>query len=244
MRKPPVGTKNKHMIQESLSREKEVAMIVDEHGYLKEVNSAWEDFFGYELAGDEEMHSNEVCNASKMDKGKRIARIQNGETVTVDSSVETKDGTVYGVTARLEPVADSTDIHITQMNPEVVEQTSGAPKSGLDASVFDDVTDKELEEVVDNVRVEGPEQDIPLAAIMLDVTEGHTDLEQYKLGAYSLYEAVDERLAEENEQNPDSTTAKVLEEVKDATYGLYLRVQRGDAELEGQRGGEYSGYFN
>lgn len=324
------------MSQGPIETGKEAAIVVDEQGYLKEATNKWLDRFGYtkEIEGT---HSDAVCNCSEAEKGARIARVQNGETIDVTGTTVGADGGLYEVKSRLEPVDGSDNIKITNLSaekrenerPQVIVNPAGliiyfnepvnemtgytqsdtpfpigevcaggsievgkhlqrvrensvsvfeetfewadgtvaeakvktsmldsgnfemtvleidkVESEDTDDSVFDDVPDAEIEEVVDNVRVEGPGGDIPLAAIMLDVTEGHNDLEQYKLGAFSLYEAVDERLAEENEKNPGSTTAKVLEEVKDACYSLYLRVHRGDAELEGDREGKFSGYFN
>jgi len=121
------------------------------------------------------------------------------------------------------------------------EDSSLKEPSKLD---FNNITDERLQEIVQNIRIDAPDGKMSLNAIMVDLAVGHNELEQYKHGALSLYKAVDERLQEEERRNPNSAEIDVLSEVKDAAFGLYLRIQRGDEELHGNRDGKYSGYFD
>jgi hypothetical protein len=111
-------------------------------------------------------------------------------------------------------------------------------------STFDDINPTELKRIVKNTRIDAPGGTMPLNAVLLDIAEGHNEVEQYKAGALGLQQALDERLIEEENANPGSNTAEVLAEAKKSAFGLYLRIQRGDEELHGKRDGEYSGYFD
>jgi hypothetical protein len=106
------------------------------------------------------------------------------------------------------------------------------------------ISSEELQEIVENIRVDSPDGEMPLNAILLDIANGHNELEQYKKGALSICDALEDRIREEEERNPDSDELEVLKEVKESAFGLYLRIQRGDEELHGHRDGKYSGYFD
>lgn len=109
---------------------------------------------------------------------------------------------------------------------------------------FDNLGDEELTEMVQNIRVESSGENMSLSAVMLDLIVAHNKLERYKKGSLALHKAVDERLQEEEKQNPDSERCEVLREVKDTAFGVYLRVQQGDRELHGELDGEYAEYLN
>lgn len=129
------------------------------------------------------------------------------------------------------------------MTTEDIPTETEVTDADVGSEDFDDISPSEVAELANNIRVEGADGEMPLSAIMLDLTVGHSELEQYKRGALSMYQAVDERLEEEEKRNPDSRECDVLEEVKKSALGLYLRLQRGDEELSGDRDGKYSGYF-
>ena len=130
-----------------------------------------------------------------------------------------------------------------QDSEEAGQDENSTPKEPSELD-FDNITDERLQDIVQNIRVDAPDGEMSLNAIMLDLAVGHNELEQYKQGALSLHKAVDERLQEEEQLNPNSVEVDVLNEVKEAAFGLYLRIQRGDEELHGNRDGKYSGYFN
>jgi hypothetical protein len=41
----------------------------------------------------------------------------------------------------------------------------------------------------------------------------------------------------------DEQLVEILEGMKESAFGVYLRLQRGDLELLGERDGKHSGYF-
>jgi len=124
--------------------------------------------------------------------------------------------------------------------PEL-DQTD-ASKS-VDEDDFDTLSSDRLKEVIKSVRIDAPNGEMPLNAVLLDLAESHNELEQYKKGALGLTQALDEALIEAKEHNPESDEVQVLQAAKESAFGLYLRLQRGDEELHGHREGEYSGYF-
>jgi len=104
------------------------------------------------------------------------------------------------------------------------------------------VPEDQIEEIVRSVRVNGPEKELTLAEIVLDVMVAQKEIEDYKRGSLSLFQNLDERQVEA-EANGNEKTAAVIEEVKETTLGVYARIQRGDAELHGDRNGPFSDYF-
>lgn len=117
-------------------------------------------------------------------------------------------------------------------------------ESTVSSPTFDDIADADLQHIVENVRIDGEHGEPPLNAIMMDIITAHNELEEYKRGCLSLYQALDERLEVEEMRENNEELITVLEEVKHSTFGVYLRLQRGDEELMGDRDGKYSNYFN
>ena len=79
---------------------------------------------------------------------------------------------------------------------------------------------------------------------MLDLAVMHNEIEQAKQGAYHLYLALDDRLAEEEKRDGNEAACEIIREAKETAFGLFLRIERGDEELHGDRPGKYSGYFD
>jgi PAS domain S-box-containing protein len=183
----------------------------------------------------------------KVKSGIILERVLNGETVEMESYVSRKDGSVILCQAVGEKIllGDNPFALVTVTDYEEVKPgaTSGN-KNSLDSEIFDNISTERLQEIVQNVRVDSPKGKLTLNEIMLDLAVGHNELEQYKKGSLSLQNAVDQRLKEEETDNPDSEECAVLREVRDSAFGLYLRIQRGDEELHGNRDGDYSGYFS
>jgi hypothetical protein len=129
------------------------------------------------------------------------------------------------------------------MDKEKEETAEERQVGTTDVVDFEDLSDSELQRISENIRLDTPDGEMSLQDAMLDLAIGHNKIEQYKKGALNLHKHLDERLEEEEKRNPDSDVAEVIREVRDSAFGLYLRIQRGDEELHGERDGEYSGYF-
>lgn len=186
----------------------------------------------------------DLLSDPRPEHGQILEKALNGELETATMEIIRGDGTVALMKSEVELVEIDGEPHL-RSEFEVVETVEDAPSfEAPDESTFDDITAEELDELTQNIRVDAPDGEMPLNAIMLDLAVGHNEIEQYKQGALTLHKAVDERLQEEEKRNPDSKTCDVLREVKKSAFGLYLRIQRGDQELHGERDGKYSGYFN
>lgn len=111
---------------------------------------------------------------------------------------------------------------------------------------LDDITDGltgyEAEQWAEEIEIQTPEGAVPMSAVIADVLLAHQDLEDYKTASVSMTQAIKERRLEA-EANNNETAAALLAELQDAAEGIYLRIQRGDAEITGDRDGKYSGYF-
>jgi len=98
--------------------------------------------------------------------------------------------------------------------------------------------------LIEGVTCEVAGDDVPLAALMMDIETAHKELDEYKNGALVAEEAIDEKIAEAT-INEDEELKQLLIDVKEAAFGVYLRVQYGDMELLGNRNedSQYHGYF-
>jgi PAS domain-containing protein len=180
--------------------------------------------------------------------GRKVELARQGEPQTCEVMVVSGNGELYEVEAVLTPetVDGKECVSINYQEMELVEEAkevTETPDAAPDPMAFENIPDERVTEISQAVRVEGPDGTSTLAQIMLDLTRGHNDLEQYKRGSLAVYEALDSRLAEEEKRNPDSAECEIIREVKRTAFGLYLRVQRGDMELHGDRSGRYSGYY-
>jgi len=123
----------------------------------------------------------------------------------------------------------------------------GDAESALDYDALTDALDPDTaEQLVEDIQVEMPGDDgdsVPLSAVMVDILLAHQDLDDYKAAGLSMTQALKERRLEA-ETAGDDTAAALLREFEESAFGIYLRVQYGDREVvDGDRDGEYSGYF-
>lgn len=105
---------------------------------------------------------------------------------------------------------------------------------------LDDEDDEELAKET-TVEVEGVDES--LTDLMKDVAVAHQRLDEYKNGSLKLVQALDERIIEA-EMADETDRVRLLQDVKKSAHGVHLRLERGDAELLGERDGKHSGYFN
>lgn len=116
--------------------------------------------------------------------------------------------------------------------------------SDVQTDFSDELSAGDVSGLIDEVEVDIPDNDpISLRDMMLDVTAGHYELDSYKRGGLTFAQALDDRI-EEAEAAGNQKLAGLLAEVRRAAFGLYLRVRRGDAELEGDIEGKYSGHLD
>lgn len=105
-----------------------------------------------------------------------------------------------------------------------------------------DVDEEELVELIEatTVEVEGKEESLP--DLVKDIETAHDALDKYKSGSIYLTECIEERIGEAK-RNGEDDLIPILKDMKDTSFGVHLRLSRGDDELLGDRDGEYSDYI-
>lgn len=109
-------------------------------------------------------------------------------------------------------------------------------------AIADDLTPEQAETLADNLMIETPEGEVPLTAVMVDILVAHGELDDYREAGLRMTQQLKERRMEA-ERNDNAEAVALLQELEESAYGIYLRLRRGDAELTGDRDGEYSDYF-
>lgn len=136
------------------------------------------------------------------------------------------DGSIALMEFQTEPITvDSDKAVFCKMRTLEEVKPANETEGFLKAESFNDIDRVELNDMAQNIRVDTPDGQMCVAEIILDITTGHNEIEQYKEGALTLTEAIDNRLREEEKHNPDSPEVAVLGEAKDAAFGLYERAQ-------------------
>lgn len=79
----------------------------------------------------------------------------------------------------------------------------------------------------------------PLSDIISDIQTAHKGLDEYKSGSMSLAKT----LSEAADETDDEVLTALFADLSDGAFTIYLRLQRGDMELLGDRNGEYSGFL-
>lgn len=108
--------------------------------------------------------------------------------------------------------------------------------------ITSDVDDERVEQLLENTTVEVEGDTETLSDLLRDIQVAHGELDDYKRGALKLSQSLDERKMVAEDQG-DTELVEILEDIKSAGFGVYLRLQRGDLELLGERDGKHSGYF-
>jgi hypothetical protein len=75
------------------------------------------------------------------------------------------------------------------------------------------------------------------------ITEAHASLTQIRRSSLQATAKLEEQL-QVAEENGESEKVELLEAIRHNAYGLFLRLRRGDAELTGERDGEFTNYYN
>lgn len=99
------------------------------------------------------------------------------------------------------------------------------------------------EDVIDGVEIENNGDTMSLRDAMQDIAVAHQEITKYKQGGLAVCKAIDERIAEAESADESEELIDVLKGVKTSAFAIYLRVKRGDQELQGDREGKYQGYM-
>lgn len=240
----------------SLEQERVGVTVVCREGIFVAMNEKCADLYGYDR---DELIGTQYFDLLPISEDERIwslGRLFDGKKHKGTFMIERGDGSLAEVTASSVKIKDvdtddlsvdceDSDLLKTEIiDFDIIEKNRDSVTKEVTAEAFEDISAEELRQIGQNTRVSGPDGTLPLNSIMLDTMVGHNEIEQYKKGAISLHEAIEQRLEEERQRNPGSDTEKVLQEISESVRGLYLRIQRGDEELHGNRDGKFSGYWN
>jgi hypothetical protein len=119
--------------------------------------------------------------------------------------------------------------------PETKAQFNNQALNNLSAERFG--------EIVEEAEIETPSGQVDsLEDVMNDITEAQKELNQYKSGSLALCAALNDEKVQAR-LDGDDELAEALSIIREAAFGVYLRVKRGDDELFGDRDGQYSDYF-
>lgn len=126
--------------------------------------------------------------------------------------------------------------------PDDAEDRSQPDQSHPLPSLAEVITPDEANTLLEDVTVTVQGDERSLADVMKDLSVAHAELDAYKQGSMALSTALDERTIQA-EMDGDRELQAALREIKRKAFSVYLRIQRGDEELTGERDGKYSGYF-
>lgn len=84
-------------------------------------------------------------------------------------------------------------------------------------------------------------RNLKLDGIIEDIETAHDELDTYKSSALAINQALKEEI--EATDDDDQVKIDALTDIQEMSFAVYLRLERGDLELLGERDGEYSGYM-
>ncbi len=96
-----------------------------------------------------------------------------------------------------------------------------------------------VEELMESECIEVGGEYMQLSDLVSDIQVAYKQLDEYKAGSLSMAQD----LSEAAKAAEDETLQAILADMSDASFGVYLRLHRGDLELTGGRDGEYSGFL-
>jgi hypothetical protein len=208
--------------KKSAGEVEEAVSIVNSDGIFVDVNEALSSLLRHSpdrLIGTD---VSDYVESGKMEVGRDFEKALNGEGGSSVNSVRLGNGDVVQIRTEYERFEEDGEIFLRTTN-ELVD--SSEESEGYE---LEDVEPDRLNEITGNLRVETPSGTMTVEEVMLDLVVGENEVTKYKKGALSLHQAIDERLEEEEQRNPDSEEVAVLREAREAAFSLYERIQNGD----------------
>jgi len=221
--------------------------VVDKSGAFVAVNEKSAELHGYSKGEMVGMHLTDFMVNPTLEQGMLLQKAIESEGVEAGGKIATNDGKIKEIAV----VADGIEHpdrngQCVKIEIDVLSERDQEPKAteGEISNSLDHIPDWEIAEISNNIRIDAPSGEMTLGAIMLDLAVMHNEVEQTKQGAYNLYVALDDRLAEEERRDGNDVVCDIIREAKETAFGLFLRIERGDEELHGDRPGKHSGYFD
>lgn len=102
------------------------------------------------------------------------------------------------------------------------------------------LSEDELEELLDGNTITINGENVTLRELAMEVNNAHRELDALKAGALETQASIEQR-AMLASMNQEMEVVQLLNQIKQSSFFLYLRITRGDDELQGKRDGEFSG---
>lgn len=206
--------------------EKEAMSIINSDGDFVEITNEACEVHCRDREELLDLNISDIVASSPVKAGQVFQCMLNGNCENSSAEVICGDGSVIEIQSKAEPITFGGEncVKMTMVNTTEVESIETEPNS----NVLEGLDSQKATEVVQNTRIDGPEGEMPLNKVMLDLVVAHNELEEYKKGALTLYTGLDQRLIEEQNRNPDSDTCAVLREIKESAFEVYSRVQDKD----------------
>lgn len=209
----------------SVAETGEAVSIINCDGKFVDVNNAQCELLGYsaeELIGT---HVGDYIAGDKMKAGMGFQQALSQKDSQQTHKTLLGDGRVVKIRVESEPFEENGNKFLRATSTLVEEKEKESNSSALD-----EIDAGTLSDITENIRVETPNGTMTVEEVMLDIVFGENDVTKYKKGALSLHKAIDERLEEEEQRNPDSDEVAVLKEARTAAFSLYKRIQNGDRD--------------
>lgn len=206
------------------SGNEQVAQVeVDDSGKIVEANDHYAHLLGYEKSDLVDMKSSELLYNVSHEEVRKLERLMclGQSCEPFETELIKADETVCKV--EISPVESKQERVVTQM--EIIEEGVHSDTNSNKELQFHNISAERVDEISNNVRVDCPGGKMQLNEIMFDLMEGQCELDQFKRGAITLHQCLDERLEEEEKHNPDSDACEVIESLKESAMKMYNRIE-------------------
>lgn len=214
--------REKEITETNKASVREVNTIVDSNDEFIYLGEGVEDFFRYSREKLQQMVGHDLLTEKSHESGRKFGKALH-EPMEIKTEMVRGDGSRCLVNLKTVPIVYKGDDCI-ECTVELLEEIETKQQTVDASDCKSSKLDSEKCEIAKNIRIETPNGPESLRNVVLDLMQGHSEVEQYRRGALTLCEAIDQRLAEEQNRNPDSIESKVLEESKEIAHNLRDKI--------------------
>jgi PAS domain S-box-containing protein len=211
----------KEVIREDAVENNDVpTTLVNKDGLIVDANEAAVDQYGYPKEELLEMTVMDAVCKPTIEHGRMLAEAIQGDKDP--EVVEMIHGDGYPMDVRVVPESTTIDGEKYVLCETEVLSSSEEKQTRC----IDDLSDIEVQEISENIRITTESGTRPLNQIIWDIGEMHNEIEQARIASYELYRAIDDRLEEEQCVNGENNNCRVLRNVRESVRRLIERVER------------------
>lgn len=209
--------------EESGESEQEAVVVLNQNCEYVQVTDSALDIYRRERDELLDLTAEDVLVDVQIDSGVAVAQVMNGAVLRRENEIIRGDGTTAVLTSIFNRVEIDGEYHL-QVTIEDVEESE--PEEKQSGTTLAEMTPEDSAEIARNLRVSAPSGEIPLNLLMRDLIESYAEVEQTKKAALTLHGAIDARLQEAEQVDPDSDQCDVLRGAKKTAFSLYLRTRQ------------------